>query len=80
MQDQQLRTNINPVGLNKKPNGEATYSARIAPAPAKQARTKHKTSQQQAEIYDCTKKTGRQRQHQNTLLCFVFLDQYSART
>jgi hypothetical protein len=75
-----MRTNINPVGLNKKPNGEATYSARIAPAPAKQARTKHKTSQQQAEIYDCTKKTGRQRQHQNTLLCFVFLDQYSART
>jgi hypothetical protein len=68
MQDQQMRTNINPAGLNKKPNEEATYSARIAPAPAKQARTKHKTSPQQAEIYDCTKKTGRQRQHQNTIL------------
>jgi hypothetical protein len=53
-----MRTNINPAGLNKKPNGEATYSARIAPAPAKQARTKHKTSLQHAEIYDCTKKTG----------------------
>jgi hypothetical protein len=53
-----MRTNINPAGLNKKPNEEATYSARIAPAPLKQARTKHKTSPQQAEIYDCTKKTG----------------------
>lgn len=33
MQDQQMRTNINPAGLNKKPNEKATYSVRIAPWP-----------------------------------------------